>query len=147
MWPAITREYVHWLIPSCIALRQARNEARVIIADELLRREMLGKDYKTNGGVGDLLAWTQELANGEEIDWAGANLALTVAAIHTTGDLMIKIIYYLCAYPDLQRDIRNEILSIVQEDGWEKLSLYKMKLLDSFMNEVQRCSPHSICEF
>ena len=50
-------------------------------------------------------------------------------------------LYDLVAHPEYIEPIREEIESIIAEDGWSKASIMKMRKLESFMKESQRYSP------
>ena len=54
-------------------------------------------------------------------------------------------LYDLVAHPEYIEPIREEIESIIAEDGWSKASIMKMKKLESFMKESQRYSPLALC--
>lgn len=55
---------------------------------------------------------------------------------------MSNCILELCDLPaaDVQA-LREEIISVLKEEGWSKSSLYKMKLIDSFLKETLRLNP------
>ena len=148
MWPAFLQPVVHWFLPVCIYLRKLRSNARKIINQEIKRRN---EERARRGGAvskaEDSLGWMQEWSanHNQKIDLAGGQLSLTMAAIHTTSDLMTKVLYNLCAYPEYQNEIRKEIIDVLSTHGWSKTSLYNMKLLDSFMKETQRFTPASYC--
>lgn len=134
-------------------LRQSRAGRRIIDNEIKRRREIWernAREGKPNSKLADSLGWMQEMAaeKGEtDFDLAGGQLALTFAAIHTTSDLLTKCLYHISASQEIQQELREEMVAVLGEDGWKKTSLYKMKLLDSFLKEVQRIEPPSISEF
>jgi len=47
-------------------------------------------------------------------------------------------LYHLAAHPDCIEPLREEIESVVSQEGWTKSALGQMKKLDSFFKESQR---------
>ena len=46
--------------------------------------------------------------------------------------------YYLAAYSEYIKPLREEIEAVVNEHGWSKTSMGKMRKLDSLLKESQR---------
>lgn len=70
-----------------------------------------------------------------------AQITLSVAAIHTTSDLLTQLILDLAAHPSIVPALRAEIVRVLGTQGWRKTSLYGLKLLDSCIRETQRLKP------
>lgn len=68
-------------------------------------------------------------------------LILSVAAIHTTTDLLTEVMLNLVQNPALFDDLRREISEVLKAEGWKKTALYNLKLLDSVIKESQRRRP------
>lgn len=147
LWPAIARPIVHWFLPQCVALRKLRNDAQEIILAEIKRRNKLRAEGKMDSKSADTLGWMQEMSKGKSLDIVGGQLALTLAAVHTTSDLIAKVVYHFCAYPEEKAKLRKEIIDVLNERGWSKAALFHMKLLDSFIKEVQRHTPFSLSKY
>ena len=47
-------------------------------------------------------------------------------------------LYRLAAYPEYAKPLREEVEQIVQEEGWTKNSMGKMRKVDSYLKECQR---------
>ena len=47
-------------------------------------------------------------------------------------------LYNLAAQPQYIKPLRDEVEGIIAEDGWSKISIGKMRKLDSFLRESQR---------
>lgn len=47
-------------------------------------------------------------------------------------------LYHLAANPEYAQPLREEVDTIVREDGWSKASVGKMRKIDSFLKESQR---------
>lgn len=95
----------------------------------------------------DALDWFKEVSEGlgANYDMTGGQVGLSLAAIHTTSNLLTNIMYDLAAYPEYIQALRDEIAAVIAEDGTlKKTSLLKLKLMDSVMKESQRTNPVSL---
>ncbi|KND87450.1 Dihydromonacolin L monooxygenase LovA [Tolypocladium ophioglossoides CBS 100239] len=145
LYPAWTRPLVHWFLPPC---RQARAMAKVArsviqpVIDERKRRkleaEALGKKPEV---FDDAIEWFEKESKDVEYDAATVQLVMSLAAIHTTTDLTCQTLTDIARNPHILKDLREEIISVLREDGWGKTTLYRMKLLDSVIKESQRLKP------
>lgn len=50
----------------------------------------------------------------------------------------VHALYHLAASPEYMTVLREEVEPILQEDGWTKLAMGKMRKLDSVLRESQR---------
>ncbi|KAI9658578.1 MAG: hypothetical protein M1821_002138 [Bathelium mastoideum] len=151
LWPSLLQPLVHRFLPECRALQAQTRNARHIIDQEVERRRVKWEEDMKNGKrvskTGDTLGWMQELSQGKPFDLTGAQLGLTFAAIHTTSDLLTKILHRLCAHPELFQPLREEMIAVLSKEGWKKTSLYQMRLLDSTLKETQRLDPPAHTSF
>jgi cytochrome P450 len=53
----------------------------------------------------------------------------------------VQVLYHLAASPHYAASLREEVESIVEEDGWTKLALDRMSRIDNFVQESQRMNP------
>ncbi|GLA86353.1 hypothetical protein AtubIFM56815_010614 [Aspergillus tubingensis] len=83
----------------------------------------------------------EKAAKGRPYDPVGAQLILSVGAIHTTSDLTCQTMTHLAQNPEIVEPLRKEIVDTLQQHGWKKVALYNMKLLDSVIRESQRLKP------
>ncbi|KAE8373091.1 cytochrome P450 [Aspergillus bertholletiae] len=148
-WPAISRQFVHWFMPSMQKLRQHEKVAAEIIQQEIIKRDLIreGKLPEENSPRTheDAIDWFREVAAGRPYDEAIVQIGLSLAAIHTTSNLLTNVMYDLTAHPEYIQPLRDEIKAIINQDGiLKKTSLTKMKLMDSVMKESQRINPVSI---
>lgn len=150
MWPAVLRYVVHWVLP---ATRRVRDHMRVggkIVNREIKKRESIreGKLPDNPREHPDVLDWFQEIIAGRPFNQTRAQIGLSLAAIHTTSGMLTNLMYDLTAYPEYIQFLRDEIKTVLEEDGGlKKSSLSKMKLLDSVMKESQRVNPTGLGEF
>ncbi|KAL9094392.1 MAG: hypothetical protein Q9165_003242 [Trypethelium subeluteriae] len=148
LWPSLLVPLVHHFVPECRELRAQSQAGRRIIEDEVKRRRVKWAEDIKNGKqvskTADSLGWMQEMSQGRPFDLAAGQLGLTFAAIHTTSDLLTKVLYELCKEPKYIQALREEMIAVLSTDGWKKTSLYQMRLLDSTLKETQRLEPPSI---
>ncbi|KAH9908976.1 cytochrome P450 [Xylariomycetidae sp. FL2044] len=146
-YPAAVRRLVHWFVPDCRILRAQFAEARRVIAPVIARRDRVKREARDAGEepprFNDALEWIdhEAAAKGCAYDMTTLQTMLSVAAIHTTTDLLSQIMIHLAQDPELTKRARDEIVSTLRADGWTKGALYNMKLLDSIAKETQRLKP------
>ncbi|RAQ67749.1 cytochrome P450 monooxygenase [Aspergillus flavus] len=150
--PAVARPFIHWFMSSMQKLRHHRKVAAEIVQQEIIKRDMIreGKLPEENPPRthADALDWFREVAAGRPCDETVSQIGLSVAAIHTTSNMLTNVMYDLTAHPEYIQPLRDEIKAIVEQDGiLKKTSLTKMKLMDSVMKESQRTNPVSIAFF
>ncbi|KAE8377934.1 cytochrome P450 [Aspergillus bertholletiae] len=148
LWPKALRSIVAWFLPSCRKIRAELQEAQQIIQSVLDARRRDKQDAISAGKVperyNDAMEWLDECAKGRSYEPAFGQLIFSVAAIHTTSDMLTQVLYDLCGRNELIKALREEVITVVQEEGWKKPTLYKLKLMDSVLKESQRLKPISI---
>ncbi|KAI1855451.1 hypothetical protein JX266_000316 [Neoarthrinium moseri] len=150
MYPRPLRRFIHWFVPECKKLRGQFGEARRVIDPVIAaRREMRQAAIRKGEKVpyfNDALDWADEEASAKNMSYepAGFQLMLSVAATHTTTDLLVQVMIDLAQHPEFMDMAREEIVRELRSNGWKKTSLYNMKLLDSIAKESQRLKPISL---
>ncbi|QPC76567.1 hypothetical protein HYE68_007319 [Fusarium pseudograminearum] len=150
MWPAFIRPLVSLFLPNCRKMRQEVKEARSIIENTMDRRRVEAKKLAAAGQdapvYDDALQWFENgaLAKGISCDHTALQLSISVGAIHTTTDLLSQVLMRISQNLEILDPLRQEIGSVLREDGWSKTSLVKMKLLDSVVKESQRMKPSDV---
>lgn len=143
--PSLLQPFVYWLIPQCTALRKAVRDAHHLIDSEVDRRRAAVDKALATGQkppkVADTIGWMHEVARGRKIDYVAGQLSLTLAAIHTTTEVTCQALLDICEYPEVVQQLRDELITVIGEHGWAKTSLYKLRLMDSFLKESQRYRP------
>ena len=153
--PAILRSTLQWVLPWCRTARKRFAHAREVLEKEIERRQSKwdvdATEGKRTSKVADSLGWMRDIAKEQgvkDFDMVGAQLGLTFVAIHTTGDLLSKCLIRLSKTPEYQTMLRGEILDVLSKDGTiKKTTLFQLKLLDSFLKEVQRIEPAALSKF
>ncbi|KAJ3557279.1 hypothetical protein NP233_g11785 [Leucocoprinus birnbaumii] len=92
----------------------------------------------------DLISWLIE--NSTKVheldarDLALRILAINFAAIHTSTMSMTHALYDLVSHPEYIEEMREEAEAMIEEHGWTKAAMQKMRKIDSFLRESQRFS-------
>ncbi|GFF24895.1 aldehyde reductase 1 [Aspergillus lentulus] len=58
--------------------------------------------------------------------------------------MLTQVLLGLCAHAEVIQPLREKIVTVIQEEGWKKPALYKLKLMDSVLKESQRMKPVNI---
>ncbi|KAM3455212.1 hypothetical protein NHJ6243_008618 [Beauveria neobassiana] len=146
-WPYLLRPIANRFLPSCLSTQAMLKEARAIM-NPLLKKRYAARDAATSAGMpyvesNDAMDWFASADPERVHDAVNFQLAMSLAAIHTTTDLLSETLLRIAKNPDIIPALREEIITVYRSDGWEKTALYKMKLLDSTIKETQRLKPIS----
>ncbi|KAI0640042.1 cytochrome P450 [Trametes polyzona] len=120
-------------------LRKAISRLKPVIDARRGEMEKYGDDWA--GKPNDLLQWIMDVAQSKDCsDQAIVSRIMLVcfASIHTSSDSFTQAIYHLAERPEYLGPLREEIESILSEEGWTKNAMDKMRKLDSFLRESQR---------
>ncbi|KAM0499443.1 hypothetical protein ACHAP8_005599 [Fusarium lateritium] len=140
--PRWLRPYIHWILPQCREVRRALTAARKELNPHIERRERIKVEALDRGEkppFDDAIEWFAQ--SGSELPPADCQIALTLAAIHTTTDLLSQTMVDIATYPEMFTALREEIIRVLSEQGLKKTALADLKLMDSFLKETQRMKP------
>ncbi|KZL84776.1 ent-kaurene oxidase [Colletotrichum incanum] len=144
-YPSWLRYVAQWFIPQCRTLRQQVSDSKRIIGPVLQKRRSLRQQALEKGQpvprFNDGIDWFEEESKGRDYDVVGAQLGLSVVAIHTTTDLLVETMLRIAEHPELFDALRKEIVEVLGVEGWKKTALFNMKLMDSVLKESQRLKP------
>jgi hypothetical protein len=56
-------------------------------------------------------------------------------------------LFDLASYPQFVEPLRREVEEVISEDGWSKVAMGKMRILDSFLKESMRVSNTNACSY
>lgn len=150
-WPAFLRPLVATFLPSCRKIRRELDEASSIITPVLEERRKAKAEAIRKGippdQFNDALQWMEDVAKGKEYDAVAVQMAFSLAAIHTTSDMLTQVLYDLCGKEDIIQALRQEVIDVFQDEGLGKTTLQKLKLMDSVLKESQRLKPVSLSKF
>ncbi|KAF6825009.1 cytochrome p450, partial [Colletotrichum musicola] len=140
--PAGLRRLASIIDPSCRRIRELLAESRAILLPILERRSRLKAAARAAGDkepvFDDAIEWAEKEAKGMPFDPVAFQLQLTFVAIHTTYDLLGRVLSLLAERPDCVEALRKEMIDVLKVYGMSKTGLYHMKLLDSAIKETQR---------
>lgn len=154
-WSPLLRPFVHRFLPACQQLRQLTAVGHRVIQpyidarrDEVRKAEAEGREVPR---AEDMIGWMEEMARergvaggegkkgGKGFDIADAQIMLSIAAIHTTAEAYTWVVADLIEHPEYAGPLREEVAQVLGPEGrWQKNSLYRMALHDSFIKESHR---------
>ncbi|ESK84204.1 cytochrome p450 [Moniliophthora roreri MCA 2997] len=139
IFPEFIKSFVgRYLTPVPKSIKLARKLLEPIIVERLEKQKAAWPD---NDKPNDFLMWLMDDASGPQrsaYNLVMRILATNFAAIHTSSITFTDALYHLAAYPQYVPELREEIESIIKENGWSKASIQRMRKLDSFLKEVGR---------
>lgn len=143
-FPPLLRPIAQYLIPEMAKVRHHGAVARRVIVP-IIEKRLQAKEM----GPLDLLQMLWDGAQGRDKTpefMAYTALAVSFAAIRTSSSVPTHLLYDLCTRPEYIEPLRQEIESVLAEEGsFTKTALNKLLKLDSFMKESQRFNPLSFC--
>ncbi|KAK0230010.1 cytochrome P450 [Armillaria nabsnona] len=133
------------ILPTVLKMQRAIAKAEKFLGDTIRERmhqqDVYGKDWP--GKPNDLVSWLLDITYGDAKqrsvkDHCSRVLSLNTAAIHTTSMAFTTALYALATHPEYAETLRDEVESIINEEGCTKSAMGKMNQLDSFLKEAQR---------
>ncbi|KAK7457145.1 hypothetical protein VKT23_010445 [Stygiomarasmius scandens] len=125
------------------AMRRAKRHLKPIIEERLRMREQFGKDWPDKPN--DFIQWSMDAEQNAPLsqrtsveDLCIRILASNFASVHTTSLAFTYALYNLASRPELAEPLRKEVQTVVEKEGWSKVGMVQMRLLDSFLKESQR---------
>ncbi|KAG6162550.1 hypothetical protein E4U11_002596 [Claviceps purpurea] len=140
VWPPPLRGLISRFMPWSRRAVSLIEDARRCMAPVLERRQR----ERASGNYipyNDAIEWLEASSIAGKDDPVLAQLALSALAIHTTADLLSQAVGDLAVHHEFVEPLRDEITECLAQNGWERKSLYNMKLLDSCIKESQRMKP------
>ncbi|KAF9871834.1 hypothetical protein CkaCkLH20_10768 [Colletotrichum karsti] len=134
--------------------KKAHEWMRPLVADFTRDQYKLEEKPAKPGQRGAFISWMmkylpEEQRTAENI--GNGQMLLSFAAIHTTSSTTTFALLDLLSRPEYIQPLRDEIEQVIAEDGLQedeeghrylsKISLNKLRKLDSFIKESQRTSP------
>ncbi|RYO81431.1 hypothetical protein DL766_004710 [Monosporascus sp. MC13-8B] len=158
-WPHILRWPVSCFLPECRLLRAMVADARRTLAPVIAKRSdpegICPSGAKHQQPQGNTITWIDDALKkaglSRKLAVADFQLGLSLAAIHTTTELLTNSLFDIIATgPKLIDELREEIIRVLgpsmfapSQDNtgntlFNKTRLYQLKLLDSTIKETQR---------
>lgn len=147
--PKFAQPIVAMLLPSYWnSIAWVRKGVDILVPIIHARREAENNDPGFEKPI-DFLQGMMDIANehdGQPDKLARRALIMGLASIHLTTMAAAHVIYDLCAMPGYFEPLRAELVDALNEDGgWGKMTVNKLRKMDSFLRESQRLSPPSLC--
>ncbi|KAI1037518.1 hypothetical protein LB503_013060 [Fusarium chuoi] len=142
MVPRWLRPYIHWILPPCWIVRRSLAAARKQLAPHIARRQEIKAAALVRGEESpfdDTIEWFAQ--SGSQVPPADCQISLSLAAIHTTTDLLSQVMIDIAAYPVLFAEMREEVVRVLSASGLTKTALSNLKLMESVVKESQRLKP------
>ncbi|UNI22193.1 hypothetical protein JDV02_008104 [Purpureocillium takamizusanense] len=145
-YPYAARYVAHWFLRSCGDARRLIKQARGVIQPVIDERRREARDARARGQepdvYNDAIDWFErEKTTSGDYDAAVVQLVLSLAAIHTTTDLLCQTLSDIVEHPEIIQPLRDEAVAVLSKEGWHKSALFKMTLLDAVLKESQRLKP------
>ncbi|KAH9237588.1 hypothetical protein K456DRAFT_1829211 [Colletotrichum gloeosporioides 23] len=148
MLPSVLRPLANLLDPSCHQVRAFIGEAEEILLPVIESRRKVKEAAKLADKpvplFNDTIEWAEAESQGTKYDPVAFQLMISFVAIHTTYDLLGRVLLLLAEHQETIKPLRQEMVEVLQAEGWSKTALNHMKLLDSTIKESQRISPTSL---
>ncbi|PBK63969.1 cytochrome P450 [Armillaria solidipes] len=111
------------------------------VRERMHQQDIYGKDWP--GKPNDLVSWLLDIDYGDDKrrsvkEHCSRVLLLNAGAIHATSMTFTTALYALATHPEYAETLRDEVESIINEEGCTKAAMGKMDQLDSFVKEAQR---------
>ena len=149
-WPSILHPILVRILGSTREMQRQFQKARDIIEPVLKERAISKEAARLEGKsppvYNDALEWMEQASQGEPYDPTATQLILSTFSLHTTSDMITQAVFDLCGKEDLTKELREEVITVLSQEGWKKTSLNKLHLMDSFLKESQRLKPLNIGE-
>jgi cytochrome P450 len=143
--PEALKFLVPWFSSEAKIVKQHLDEARTILTALIAQRKAIKAEARKNGKpvpvYNDMIDWYEQESEGEAYDPAIYQTVLSIAAIHTTSELLSHTMTLLANEPQYVEALRKEIIHVLRTDGLTKAALASLKLVDSALKETQRFRP------
>ncbi|KAM6493880.1 Cytochrome P450 [Amanita muscaria] len=145
LFPSFLRSIAARLLPDIRKnIERAKKHIEPIFNDRLKQDARLGKERPDRPN--DAISWLIEYLNPEQSNAQHIRslvihmLLMNFVSIHTTTMAFTHVLYDLATRPEYVQPMRDEVEAVIQEEGWSKNAIGKMRKLDSFVKESLRLS-------
>lgn len=122
------------------AVKRALKYLGPTLEERLAQEKLHGQEWaeRPNDLISWLLETTTEDYHRTVHDLVLRILTVNFAAIHTSTMTLTHSLYDLAVHPEYIQAMREEAEKIIEEDGWTKAAMQRMRKIDSFLKECQR---------
>ncbi|KIL60305.1 hypothetical protein M378DRAFT_168332 [Amanita muscaria Koide BX008] len=144
--PSALRPFAASLIRSIPnSIKRGTKHLEPLLRERFEQEAKYGEDWTERPN--DIVSWMLEITKDRQRsvrDLVIAVLLTNFAAIHTTTMCFTYIMYELATRPEYVKPLRDEIEAVINEEGWSKDSIRKLRKVDSFVKESMRLSNFSL---
>lgn len=148
-FPKGMHPFIVWLIPSFWRTKYWVKRGQQLLVPVINARRVAERDDPSYQKPSDFLQWMMDGADDNDSvpeKLAIRELVMGLASVHTTTMAAAHALYDLCERPEYVEPLREELRTVLQEDGgWQKMTVHKLRKMDSFLKESQRLNPASLC--
>lgn len=119
-------------------IKRATRHVEPLIQERLEQEAQHGKDWP--GKPNDIITWMLDDKPRSLRALAITLLGINFASIHTTTIAFTFVLFELATRPEYVQPLRDEIEAVINDEGWSKDSVRKLRKLDSFIKECLRVS-------
>ncbi|TVY73594.1 Cytochrome P450 monooxygenase easM [Lachnellula suecica] len=150
-YPTLLRWPAERLLPLCRKTRAQIAAATRLLAPifqernaEITAAKREGREPNLPNDAIEPSQWSRSAARGRPYNPVNTLMGLSLAAIHTTSDLLGQALLNVCAHPEMVEPLRAEAIEVLKKHGWKKQAVAELYLMDSFFKETQRVKPISM---
>ncbi|KJA21005.1 hypothetical protein HYPSUDRAFT_166348 [Hypholoma sublateritium FD-334 SS-4] len=142
LFPEILRPFASRVVTGVHGLRAQMEEfVEPILRHRLEQERLHGSEWPDKPN--DVISWLMDGARAAKepitlSDISSRVLLVSFGAIHTSSATFTAALFQLCLSPENAKELREEVESVIKEEGWTKDALSKMHKLDSYFRESQR---------
>jgi len=143
LFPTPLRHFiVRFLRKVPAGINRAIKHLEPLIKERLAQVEKYGEDWpdKPNDAISWFLEVAKEPHQRTVESFAIRILLMNFAGIHTTSQSFSNALFHLATSPEYVQPMREEVEAVINEEGWTKSAMGKLRKVDSFLRESQRIS-------
>jgi len=72
-------------------------------------------------------------------------IQIILSGCNDSSQTFTSALYQLAAHPEYAEPLRKEVESVIEKEGWTKIAMVQMRLLDSFLKESARLNGTNAC--
>lgn len=144
LFPKNVRPLKANVLPITRKIRSQLKHAMAIMKPFLEKRRLEKEAYRQEGkepkAYFDAIEWFQQVANDSPYNPLYLQLRLAFAAVHSSADALTYLCWRL-QKPEIIQPLREEIISVLGSKDWSKRTFYKLRMMDSVLEEAQGMKP------
>ncbi|KIL60265.1 hypothetical protein M378DRAFT_14248 [Amanita muscaria Koide BX008] len=126
-------------------IERATRHIEPLVRERLEQEAQHGKDWPEKPN--DIITWMLDITRDKPRSLRALAIALlgtNFVSIHTTTITFTFVLFELATRPEYVQPLRDEIEAVINDEGWSKDSVQKLRKVDSFIKECLRVSNFNI---